>query len=171
MTFSAVCGLEPNMNLNCPACGAIVETWRNPAPTADVVVHVPGRGVVLVKRGNPPYGYALPGGFVEEGETVEHAAVREALEETGLRVRLSGLLGIYSDPARDPRRHTMSTVFTAEAENIEDLHGGDDAQEAAFHPLDNLPPLAFDHARILTHFRDVLAGRRALADVSTPERS
>lgn len=154
--------------LLCPVCGTAVKTWRNPAPTVDVIIHDPLRGVVLVRRGTPPYGHALPGGFVEEGETVEQAAVREALEETGLHIVLEGLLGVYSDPARDPRRHTLSTVFTASARNPEAVKGGDDAAEARFYPLDDLPPPVFDHALILDHFREVLAGKRSLAVAANP---
>lgn len=150
----------------CPRCGASVHVYRNPAPTVDMIIHDPQRGVVLVRRGTPPFGHALPGGFVEEGETVEQAAVREALEETGLRIRLKGLLGVYSDPRRDPRRHTISTVFTAAADNPEDIAGGDDAAEARFYPLDRLPPLVFDHSLILEHFKEVLAGRRCLAGLA-----
>ena len=152
--------------LKCPKCGETVETWRNPAPTVDLIIHDPARGVVLVERGKPPYGFALPGGFVEDGECVEDAGRREALEETALRIRLTGLLGIYSDPRRDARRHTMSTVFIAQAENPEALCAGDDAAASAFYPLDKVPPLAFDHGRILAHFQDVLAGRRGVAPVT-----
>ena len=150
----------------CPHCGNVIEVYRNPAPTVDLVIHDPARGVVLVRRGKEPFGYALPGGFVETGETVESAALREALEETGLRLTLTGLLGVYSDPARDARRHTLSTVFTAVAANPDDVHGGDDAAEARFYPLDALPPLVFDHARILEHFQEVLAGNRLMATVN-----
>lgn len=136
-------------------------TYRNPLPTVDVVIHVPGRGVVLIQRRNPPPGWALPGGFVDVGETVEEAAVREALEETGLRVVLTGLLGVYSDPSRDPRQHTISTVFTALAENPEAMAGADDAAEARIFPLGQWPqPMAFDHGRIL---EDFLAGLRRVA--------
>jgi len=128
---------------------------RNPAPTVDVVIHAAGRGIVLVERKNPPPGWALPGGFVDYGETCEAAAVREALEETGLEVVLTGLLGVYSDPARDPRGHTMSVVYTAQALDPGRLKAGDDAGKAAFFALDALPPLAFDHGRIV---RDFIAG-------------
>lgn len=147
----------------CPHCGMPVETYRNPAPTVDVIIHVPDQGVVLVERGHPPFGHALPGGFVDLGETMEQAAVREALEETGLTVRLTGLLGVYSDPARDPRRHTLSAVFVAETAHPEQLRAGDDAAAAAFFPLGALPELVFDHARILEHFQLVLCGKRGLA--------
>ena len=150
-------------DLNCPECGAVVESYRNPAPTVDMIIHDPEHGVVLVKRGRPPYGYALPGGFIEEGETSEHAAIREAKEETGLDITLDGLLGVYSDPNRDPRRHTLSVVYTAHTSFPERLHAGDDAAEAAFFPLDALPELAFDHAIILEDFQAVLRGERNTA--------
>lgn len=141
----------------CPHCGAAIQRFRNPTPTVDVVIHDPVSGVVLVERKNPPLGWALPGGFVDEGETVEHAAVREAREETGLEVVLTGLLGVYSDPRRDPRKHTMSVVFTAQALDIGALTAGDDAGRAALHPLAGLPDLCFDHGRILDDFRASLA--------------
>lgn len=138
----------------CPHCGQPVLHYRNPVPTVDVVIFEPGRGVVLVERANEPPGWALPGGFVDYGETVEAAAVREALEETGLKVALTGLVGVYSDPARDPRQHTMSVVYTAQAPAGAEPVGGDDAARAQFFPLELLPEnLAFDHARILQDFR------------------
>lgn len=151
--------------LTCPNCGAVVEAYRNPAPTVDTIIYRPERGVVLVKRGRPPYGHALPGGFIEEGEAAESAAIREALEETGLHITLKSLLGVYSDPARDPRRHTMAVVYIADTEHPERLQAGDDAAEAAFHPLEALPELAFDHARILADFKAVLRGDRKAADL------
>ncbi len=138
----------------CPQCGRPGAVHRNPLPTVDVVVFDPGHGVVLIERANPPHGWALPGGFVDYGETVEAAAVREACEETGLSVVLTGLLGVYSDPARDPRKHTLSVVFTAQAADLGRLAAGDDAAVARFFPLDDLPaPLAFDHALILDDFK------------------
>jgi 8-oxo-dGTP diphosphatase len=124
-------------------------TYRNPLPTVDVLLYVPGRGVVLVERKNPPFGWALPGGFVDYGESCETAARREAKEETGLTVELTGLLGVYSEPDRDPRHHTISVVYTAQAVDLSELAAGDDAAQAVFHPVDALPPLAFDHARIV----------------------
>ena len=140
----------------CPHCGGSLKTYRNPLPTVDVVIHVPGKGVVLIKRRNEPLGWALPGGFVDYGETVERAAVREALEETGLVVQLTGLLGVYSDPARDPRRHTLSVVYMAQPEDISALQAGDDAGEAAVFPLDALPrPVVFDHDRILEDYKSL----------------
>lgn len=123
---------------------------RNPLPTADVLIEV-GDRVVLVRRKHPPPGWAIPGGFVEAGETVETAAVREALEETGLRVTLTALLGVYSDPARDPRHHTISTVYIGSASGSP--AGGDDAAEARLFGENDLPsPLAFDHAKILADY-------------------
>jgi 8-oxo-dGTP diphosphatase len=134
---------------------------RNPLPTADVVIEV-GDRIVLVRRKHPPPGWAIPGGFVEVGETVETAAVREALEETGLRVTLTTLLGVYSDPARDPRNHTISTVYVGRSEGAP--LGGDDAAEAQLFGEGDLPsPIAFDHAKILAdYFRFRKSGRRPL---------
>lgn len=154
-----------NKELCCPRCGATVERFRNPAPTVDTIIYSPERGIVLVERGRPPYGHALPGGFIEEGETAEKAAVREAKEETGLDISLRSLLGVYSDPERDPRRHTMSVVYIADTACPEKLQAGDDAAGANFYPLDALPELAFDHARILEDFKAVLRGERKTADL------
>jgi 8-oxo-dGTP diphosphatase len=130
-----------------------IEQQRNPVPTVDLIIRLDG-GIVLVKRKHPPHGWALPGGFVDAGETLEAAAAREALEETGLAVRLGRQFHTYSDPARDPRRHTITTVFLAEADGA--ARGGDDAAEARAFPPGELPPLVFDHAQILA---DYLAGR------------
>ncbi len=129
----------------------MTKNYRNPLVTVDIIIQIAG-GIVLIKRKNPPPGWALPGGFVDYGETLTIAAVREAKEETGLEVRLIGQFHTYSDPARDPRHHTISTVFTATAEGAP--RGADDAKEAIICPLDKLPyPLAFDHGRILEDFR------------------
>ncbi|NDY42169.1 NUDIX hydrolase [Dissulfurirhabdus thermomarina] len=136
--------------VRCPRCGATVEVFRNPAPTVDVIIEVEG-GIVFVERANPPLGWALPGGFVDVGETLEAAAIREAREETGLEVRLRYLLGTYSRPDRDPRRHTVSTVFVAGAAGAP--RGGDDARRAVAAPADRPPgPLCFDHARIVADY-------------------
>ena len=99
----------------CPNCGQVVSPYRNPTPTVDIVIEVDNRGIVLIERKNFPHGWALPGGFVDYGESLEQAAVREALEETSLSVELVGQLGAYSDPARDPRGHTITNVFLARA--------------------------------------------------------
>jgi 8-oxo-dGTP diphosphatase len=123
---------------------------KTPSLTVDLVVLVGGR-VVLVERKYEPRGWALPGGFVDVGETVEAAAIREAREETGLDVRLLEQFHVYSDPRRDPRRHTASVVFVAEAEG--NPAGGDDAAQARTFAWDALPPLVFDHAEILDDVR------------------
>lgn len=150
----------------CPHCGKAIQEYANPKPTTDVVIYDPDRGIVIIKRANIPHGYALPGGFVDEGEQVECAAMREMREETGLDVRLDGLLGVYSNPGRDPRGHTASIVFVGTAASPESLKAGDDASSAAWHKLDELPePIVFDHARIIADFKDVLAGKRQLAPI------
>lgn len=128
--------------------------YENPTPTVDVVIALEG-GVVLIRRKNPPLGWALPGGFVDKGERVEDAAVREALEETGLEVELQHLLYVYSDPARDARQHNLSVVFTATATGVP--QGADDAAEAKVFALDALPHLVFDHARILEDYERFVA--------------
>ncbi len=129
---------------------------KNPVPTVDIIIEMErpegGRGIVLIKRKNPPLGWALPGGFVDYGESLEDAASREALEETGLEVRDLRQFHTYSDPARDPRQHTISTVFTAGASGVP--QAGDDAREIGIFSLDALPtPLAFDHEKILDDYR------------------
>ena len=143
----------------CPHCGQPVVHYRNPVPTVDALIHIPGRGVVFVKRLNEPFGWALPGGFVDYGEPAEKAAIREAKEETGLTVELTGLLGVYSDPARDPRQHTMSVVYIAQALDPDELAAGDDAKEVDVFPIGQWPsPLCFDHERIVNDYA-MLIGR------------
>ncbi len=128
---------------------------RNPKPTVDVVILLHGDRVVLVERRNEPPGWALPGGFVDEGETLEAAAVREAREETGLQVDLVEQFHSYSDPRRDPRLHTITTVFLGCATG--EPSGGDDAASAAAFSWSALPgPVAFDHAEILADVRRYL---------------
>lgn len=134
---------------------------QGPAPTVDVVILLSGDRVVLVRRKNPPHGWALPGGFVDLGETLEAAAAREAREETGLRVELVEQFRSYSDPRRDPRRHTISTVFIGRAAG--EPRGGDDAAEARAFPWTALPQVVFDHDQILADARRyLLTGARRL---------
>lgn len=156
----------------CPACGAMVVRYRNPFPTVDVVVELrdlPGRPVVLIERANPPIGWALPGGFVDYGESLEEAARREAAEETGLAVELVALLGVYSSPGRDPRQHTLSAVFTGRAAGVPRA-GSDAAGVRAFAPERPPEPLCFDHGLILTHYRQWRAGQRPAAPVQRIEK-
>jgi 8-oxo-dGTP diphosphatase len=123
---------------------------RTPEVAVDVVIELvdrPGRPIVLIRRDRPPTGHALPGGFVDIGETVERAAEREAREETGLDVILGALLGVYSDPERDSRGHTVSIVYVATATGTP--KAGDDAAAVVVTDPAAPPPLAFDHDRIL----------------------
>lgn len=152
--------------------------YRNPAPTVDLIIEIKdtrGRpGIVLIKRKNPPFGWALPGGFVDYGESCEDAAVREACEETALRVRLIDQLHTYSAPDRDPRKHTITTVFIARAKGVP--RGQDDAREAAIFVQANLPkPLAFDHELILSDYfkrrrREAVRAARQTAKRTPHER-
>jgi len=118
----------------------------------DIIIELKGsKGIVLIERKNPPLGWAIPGGFVDYGETLERAAIREALEETSLQVRLKHQLHSYSNPERDPRFHTISTVFAAEADGIPKAK--DDAKGIGVFKEDNLPqPLVFDHKEILKDY-------------------
>jgi 8-oxo-dGTP diphosphatase len=139
---------------SCPECGHKFSRYRNPVPTVDIIIEYEDQGLVLIERLKPPYGWALPGGFVEYGETLEEAARREAQEETGLDVKLLGQFHAYSDPERDPRQHTITTVFVARG------HGhpqaASDAKSLAIFPPGQLPsPLAFDHDRILQDYLKV----------------
>jgi 8-oxo-dGTP diphosphatase len=141
--------------MNCPSCGAEVQVYRNPLLTVDVIIETADGRIVLIERHNPPHGWALPGGFVDYGESLEVAARREVREETG--VNLTGLrqFRAYSDPARDPRHHTVTVVFIAQTQ--EQPQAADDAKELGVFPADRLPtPIVFDHAQILA---DYLASR------------
>lgn len=126
-----------------------------PLLAADTIIELldyPGRPIVLIERANPPNGWAIPGGFVDVGEIVENAAIREAKEEVGLAVQLIALLGIYSDPCRDERGHTVTAVYVAEAKGIP--IADDDAKNCRLFNLDDLPePLVFDHAQVLTDYK------------------
>ena len=133
------------------------EPPKTPLATVDIIIES-DEGIVLVRRRNPPLGWALPGGFVDRGESVAQAARREAKEETGLDVELTELLGVYSDPRRDPRGFTtISTVFIGRAGG--QPVGGDDAAEARVVALDALPSdIVFDHATIISDYRRLRAG-------------
>ena len=119
-----------------------------PLLTVDALV-IYEEKIVLIKRKNPPYEgmFALPGGFVEIGETVERAVIREAKEETGLDIEIIRLLGVYSDPKRDPRGHTVSVCFITEGHG--DLKAGDDAADAELFDIYSVPELAFDYKKII----------------------
>lgn len=136
--------------VSCPRCGNLVSVYRNPIPAADVIIRV-GQSIVLIKRKNPPFGWALPGGFIDYGESAEHAALREAKEETGLNVQALELFGVYSAPDRDPRFHTLSIVFTGWAKGVP--KASDDAADVGLFFQETLPVrLVFDHAKILEDF-------------------
>ncbi len=121
---------------------------KTPLVTVDIIIEVVDRGIVLIERKNPPHGWALPGGFVDYGESLEAAALREAKEETSLDVELMEQFYTYSDPSRDPRHHTISTVFIAKASG--EPRGADDAKRAQLFTENNLPsPIVFDHPQIL----------------------
>lgn len=142
--------------ITCPHCGGEVTVFRNPIPTTDIIISV-GSGIVLIKRKNPPYGWALPGGFIDYGESAEHAAVREAGEETSLEVSGLKLFGVYSGPDRDPRHHTITVVFSARADG--EPRAADDAEDVGVFTREDLPtPIAFDHATIL---RDYFESRKS----------
>ena len=148
--------------LLCPHCGKPVKKYRNPFPTVDIIIEMAAgsdeplartknNGIVLIKRKNPPYGWAIPGGFVDYGESLESAAVREALEETSLKVELLYQLGAYSDPSRDPRHHTISVVFVARATG--EPEAADDAKDIGIFTSSSLPPdMAFDHEKIIQDY-------------------
>lgn len=138
--------------IKCPRCGYEIKTYKNPVPTVDTIIELEGTGnIVLIKRKNPPLGLAIPGGFVDYGESVEHAAIREAKEETGLDVKIRYLLGVYSDPNRDERFHTISTVFVVRAKGVP--KAGDDAKEVLLVDPEKIKePLCFDHERIIRDY-------------------
>lgn len=128
---------------------------RNPLPTVDIIIEIEKedgtQGIVLIKRKNPPHGWALPGGFVDYSESLEEAAIREAKEETSLDIELKAQLHTYSDPHRDPRQHTISTVYIAKAKGKPKAQ--DDAQEIGIFSREEISfPLAFDHEKILADY-------------------
>lgn len=130
-------------------------TYRNPTPTVDIIIELidqPHRPIILIERKNTPYGWAIPGGFVDYGESVEKAAIREAQEEISLEVELIEQFKVYSDPQRDPRQHTLSIVFIATAKGKP--KAADDAKTVGVFHLWEIPPnLCFDHDKILSDYR------------------
>lgn len=141
--------------IQCPNCKKEIEIYQNPIPTVDIIIEVELRGVVLVKRKNPPFGWAIPGGFVDYGESLEKAAIREAKEETNLDVELLRQFHTYSDPKRDPRHHSISTVYIGRGKGKPKAK--DDAVEIGIFNESNLPDdIAFDHRSILIdYFRSI----------------
>lgn len=129
-------------------------TYRNPAPTVDIIIAMsdrPHRPIILIERRNEPFGWAIPGGFVDYGESVEVAAQREAQEEVGLQVELIEQFQVYSDPSRDPRQHTLSVVFLAEAAG--EPQAADDAKNLGVFESWRTPAnLCFDHDQILRDY-------------------
>ena len=136
--------------LTCPSCGSSVKSYRNPIPTVDIIIEI-GNRIVLIERKNDPKGWALPGGFVDYGERLEDAAIREAFEETSIRITGLKLLGCYSDPARDKRQHNISIVFVAKGAGLPEA--GDDAAKAILFQPDKLPQnLCIDHGQIMRDY-------------------
>jgi len=148
--------------IRCPHCGGIVEKYRNPFPTVDIIIEyqedADEKGIVLIYRKNPPKAWALPGGFVDYGESLEDAAIREAREETGIQITGLKQFRTYSDPGRDPRIHAISTVFIAKGKGS--YRARDDAESINVFPLNGIPEdLAFDHSRILKEYIEERKGQ------------
>ena len=140
-----------NRTLRCPKCQTKIEIFRNPVPTVDIIIEIESHGIILIKRKNPPYGWAIPGGFVDYGESLEEAALREAKEETNLDVELVRQFHTYSDPNRDPRHHSISTVYIAKGKGKPKAR--DDAVEIGIFTESSLPDeIAFDHRSILKDY-------------------
>lgn len=132
--------------------------YRNPLVTVDIIIEING-AIVLIERKNPPHGWALPGGFVDYGESLESAALREAKEETSLDVVLQEQFHAYSEPDRDPRQHTVTTVFIATAGGTP--KAADDARHLGLFTENNLPqPIAFDHGKIISDYFRYKKGER-----------
>jgi ADP-ribose pyrophosphatase YjhB (NUDIX family) len=143
--------MSTEVKKRCAHCGEQTKEYVNPLPTVDIIIEVEDRKIVLIKRKNLPIGWAIPGGFVDYGESLEDAAIREAKEETGLDVTLIRQLHTYSRPDRDPRHHAISTVFIARAAGTP--VAADDAAEIGLFNRNHLPhPLAFDHKEILEDY-------------------
>ncbi len=142
--------------IQCPKCQYEIEVYQNPIPTVDIIIEIESRGFVLIRRKNPPYGWAIPGGFVDYGESLEEAAIREAKEETNLDVELVRQFHTYSDPKRDPRHHSISTVFIAKTKGKPQAK--DDALEIGIFTESNLPDeIAFDHRSILSDYFKIIS--------------
>ena len=143
--------MDMKEGINCPKCGSLIYRYKNPIPTVDIIIELEDKGIILIKRAKKPFGWAIPGGFVDYGESLEEAARREAREETSLKVELLGQFAAYSDPGRDPRHHTISVVFLARAQGTPEAR--DDALEVEVFTKEDLPsPLAFDHGQILADY-------------------
>jgi ADP-ribose pyrophosphatase YjhB (NUDIX family) len=141
----------PKKTIRCSKCKNEIELYQNPIPTVDIIIEIESKGVVLIKRKNPPYGWAIPGGFVDYGESLEEAAIREAKEETNLDVKLVRQFHTYSDPKRDPRHHSISTVYIAKGKRKPKAK--DDALEIGIFNESTLPDdIAFDHRLILKDY-------------------
>lgn len=137
--------------IRCPKCQNEIELYRNPLPTIDIIIEIESKGIILIKRKNPPHGWAIPGGFVDYGESLEEAAIREAKQETNLDVELIKQFHTYSNPTRDPRHHSISTVYIAKAKGMPEAKN--DALEIGIFNASNLPEeLAFDHHLILSDY-------------------
>jgi ADP-ribose pyrophosphatase YjhB (NUDIX family) len=146
-----------NKIIYCPNCKTEIEFYKNPIPTVDIIIEAESNGVILIKRKNPPHGWALPGGFVDYGESLEEAAIREAKEETSLDVELIRQFHTYSDPGRDPRHHTITTVYIGKGKGI--AHARDDAFEIGVFTSSTLPAeIAFDHRKILEDYFKLTKG-------------
>jgi len=144
-------GKMSNKKIQCPNCKKEIEVFLNPIPTVDIIIEFESKGIVLIKRRNPPYGWAIPGGFVDYGESLEEAALREAKEETNLEVELVRQFHTYSAPERDPRHHSISTVYIAKGKGKPKAQ--DDAVEIGIFSESSLPAeIAFDHRSILKDY-------------------
>jgi len=131
--------------------------YKNPLLTVDIIIEF-GDKIVMIKRQNPPRGWALPGGFVDYGETLEACAVRESREETGLEVQLVEQFHTYSAPERDPRHHSVTTVYIATADGKP--IAADDASDIGLFSADHLPqPIVFDHLSILQDYFSYKKGK------------
>jgi ADP-ribose pyrophosphatase YjhB (NUDIX family) len=137
--------------ISCPKCKKEIEVYKNPIPTVDIIIEIESKGIILIKRKNSPFGWAIPGGFVDYGESLEEAAIREAKEETNLDVKLIRQFHTYSNPKRDPRHHSISTVYIAKGKGKPKAK--DDALEIGIFNELNLPDeIAFDHRSILKDY-------------------